>query len=62
MFSKTFFPTFATLALCASLHAESFVALDFGLSSTKPLLGASWFAGKNEFNAGLKSFAWSGSG
>lgn len=62
MFSKPFFPALATFALCASLHAESFVALDFGLSSTKPFLGASWFAGKNEFNAGLKSFAWSGSG
>lgn len=51
-----------TLTLSTAIHAQSYLALDFGISSTKPTLGASYQAGKNEFTAGLKMFGWASSG
>ena len=51
-----------SLALSIPSISETHLALDFGLSVTKSSLGLSYTSDRNEFNAGLKGFAFSNSG
>jgi hypothetical protein len=50
----------ALMITTTGAQAQKHIALNFGLNSTKPLLGLSYSAGKNEINAGVKGFGWSG--
>lgn len=54
--------TLLLLALSIPSIAETHLALDFGLSVTKSNLGVCYMSGKDEFNVGLKGFAFSNAG
>ena len=54
--------TLLSLTLTIPAIAETHLALDFGLSVTKSVVGVSYTSGSNEFTGGLKGFAFSNSG